>query len=41
MAETPTYGKINMYLQFDNIIQIRLDEIDKTLDYSIAGICEN
>ena len=38
MVETPTncqeqfnIGKISMYLQLDNVMQVRLDEISKTI----------
>ena len=38
MVEIPNNAKINMYLQLDNVMQLRLDEINKTREYFIPGI---
>ena len=41
MVKTPTnYGKINMYLQLEDAIQFKLDEVNKFIDYFIADICK-
>ena len=38
MVEIPNNVKINMYLQLDNFMQLRLDEINKTRECFIPGI---